>query len=140
MVKKTISKLKKELDKFFSLFIRLRYATENLGLVQCFTCGKVAHYKTGGMQCGHFQSRRHHSTRWDEKNCQVQCVRCNMFSGNGEQYKFGVALDHKYGAGTAEELEFVARFIAKITRSDYEDKISYYKLAVKNLKKEKGIE
>ena len=70
MVKKTISKLKKELDKFFSLFIRLRYATEN----------------------------------------------------------------------TAEELEFVARFIAKITRSDYEDKISYYKLAVKNLKKEKGIE
>jgi hypothetical protein len=139
MVKKTISKLKKELDKFFSLFIRLRYATENLGLVQCFTCGKVAHYKTGGMQCGHFQSRRHHSTRWDEKNCQVQCVKCNMFSG-GEQYKFGIALDHKYGEGTAQELEFISKFTSKVTRSDYEDKISYYKLAVKNLKKEKGID
>jgi hypothetical protein len=28
----------------------------------------------------------------------------------------------------------------KISRADYEDKISYYKEAVKNLKKEKGIE
>ena len=42
---KTISKLKKELDKWFSLFIRLRDATDE-GLVQCFTCGKVSHYKT----------------------------------------------------------------------------------------------
>jgi hypothetical protein len=138
MVKKTISKLKKLLDKWFSLFIRLRDSDEN-GLCQCFTCGKVAHYKTGGMQCGHFQSRRHHSTRWDEKNCQVQCVRCNMFSG-GEQYKFGLGLDHKYGVGTAQELEFLSRFTVKITRGDYEEKISYYKLAVKNLQKEKGIE
>jgi hypothetical protein len=36
----TVSKLKKELDKWFSLYIRLREATDE-GLVQCFTCGKV---------------------------------------------------------------------------------------------------
>ena len=41
---KSISKLKKELDKWFSLFIRLRFATKE-GACQCFTCGKVAHYK-----------------------------------------------------------------------------------------------
>jgi len=45
-MKKTISKLKKELDKWFSLYIRLREATSE-GMVQCFTCGKVAHYKKG---------------------------------------------------------------------------------------------
>ena len=73
---KTISKLKKELDKWFSLYIRLRDATDE-GLVQCFTCGKVSHYKSG-MQNGHFQSRKHLSTRWSETNCQVQCVGCNM--------------------------------------------------------------
>jgi hypothetical protein len=95
VVKKTISKLKKELDKWFSLYIRLRDATEGVGMVQCFTCGKVAHYKEG-MQCGHFQSRRHHSNKMDEKNCQVQCVACNMFK-SGEQYKFGLSLDSKYG-------------------------------------------
>ena len=135
---KTISKLKKELDKWFSLFIRLRDATEE-GVVQCFTCSRISHYKSG-MQNGHFQSRRYHSTRWDEKNCQVQCIKCNMFSGNGEQFKFGIGLDSKYGEGTAEELEFLSRTIMKVSRIDYEEKISYYKDAVNKLKKEKGIE
>ena len=134
---KTISKLKKELDTIFSLYIRLRDAT-NEGLVQCFTCDKVNHYKSG-MQNGHFQSRRHHSTRWNETNCQVQCVKCNLYE-QGEQFKFGLALDSKYGEGSAEELEFLARTILKVSRIDYEEKISYYKELVDKLKKEKGIE
>jgi hypothetical protein len=137
MAKKTISKLKKELDKWFSLYIRLRDATDE-GLVQCFTCGKVSHYKSG-MQNGHFQSRKHLATRWDEENCQVQCVGCNMFKA-GEQYKFSVALDGKYGEGKAEELEFLARTIMKLSRIDYEDKISYYGTLVEKLRKDKGIE
>ena len=134
---KTISKLKKELDKWFSLFIRIRAATSE-GLVQCFTCQKVSHYKSG-MQNGHFQSRKHLTTRWDLKNCQVQCVGCNMFKA-GEQYKFSLNLDAKYGEGTAQELELLARGTWKITRVEYEDFISYYKAAVEKLKKEKGIE
>jgi hypothetical protein len=58
----------------------------------------------------------------------------------GEQYKFALALDSKYGEGTAEELELVARKNIKINRWDYEDEISYYKNLVNNLKKDKGIE
>ena len=134
---KTISKLKKKLDAIFSLYIRLRDATEE-GVVQCFTCSRIGHYKSG-MQNGHFQSRRHHSTRWNETNCQVQCVGCNMFK-SGEQYKFSLALDGKYGEGTSEYLEHTARTIMKFSRIDYEEKISYYKEAVDKLKKEKGIE
>tara|TARA_R110002020_G_scaffold10145_6_gene39282 strand:- start:142 stop:546 length:405 start_codon:yes stop_codon:yes gene_type:complete len=133
---KSISKLKKELDKWFSFYIRLREATD-YGMAQCFTCGKVDHYKK--LQCGHFQSRKHMSTRFDEKNCQVQCVACNMFR-SGEQYRFGLHLDSKYGDGAAEELEVVSRFTIKMTRLDYEEKITYYKTLVKNLKKDKGIE
>ena len=133
---KTISKLKKELDKWFSLYIRIRESQE--GLVQCFTCGKVSHYKSG-MQNGHFQSRKHLATRWSETNCQVQCVGCNMFKA-GEQYKFAINLDAKYGEGTAEELELLARTIMKVSRIDYEEKISYYKDLVDKLKKDKGIE
>jgi hypothetical protein len=132
---KSISKLKKELDKWFSLYIRLRYS-EN-GLCQCFTCGKVDHYKK--LQCGHFQSRRHHATRWNEQNCQVQCVKCNMFE-QGEQWKFGISLNAKYGEGTSNELEFLAHTTVKKNRVEYEDDIRYYKAVVENLKKEKGIE
>ena len=133
---KSISKLKKELDKWFSLYIRLR--DSHNGMVQCFTCGTVKHYKSG-MQCGHFQSRRHHSTRWNEQNCQPQCVKCNMFE-QGEQWKFGMALNIKYGEGTSKELEFLARTTLKKMRAEYEDDIRYYKAIVENLKKEKGIE
>ena len=134
---KSISKLKKELDKWFSLYIRLRDATDE-GLCQCFTCGKVSHYKKG-IQNGHFQSRRFMATRYDEQNCQPQCVGCNMFK-QGEQYKFALYLDSKYGEGKAEELETLARTKVKFTRVDYEDKIGYYKDLVEKIKKEKGIE
>ena len=111
---KPISKLKKELDKWFSLYIRLRDAT-NQGMVECFTCGKIAHYKKGGMQNGHFQSRSFLATRFDEENCQPQCVGCNMFK-QGEQYKFAINLDAKYGEGKAEELEILAKSVVKFTR------------------------
>ena len=137
-MKKTISKLKKELDKWFSLYIRLRDANE-YGMVQCFTCGIVRGYKDG-MQNGHFQSRKHLATRFSEDgNCEVQCVACNMFRG-GEQYKFALALDSKYGEGTAEELQFKSRAISKVSRVGYEEQISYYKNLVENLKEEKGIQ
>jgi len=133
---KTISKLKKELDKWFSLYIRLRDSNE-YGMVQCFTCGCIKHYKKG-MQNGHFQSRSFLATRFDEVNCQPQCVGCNMFK-QGEQYKFALNIDAKYGDGTAQELQFLAKTTLKITRVEYSEKISYYKEAVNNLKKEKQI-
>ena len=133
---KTISKLKKELDKWFSLYIRLRDASDE-GLVQCFTSGRVYHYKE--IHAGHFISRRCLATRWCEINVQPQSAKDNLF-GQGEQYRFGLNLDAKYGEGTAEELELKSRQTVKLSRVDYEDKISYYKDAVKNLKIEKGIE
>ena len=137
MAKKTISKLKKELDKWFSLYIRLREANE-YGMVQCFTCGVVRGYKDG-MQNGHFQSRKHMATRFDEENCQVQCLKCNIFD-SGQQYLFSLRLDEKYGEGTAEELEFLARTTMKFSRYDFEDKISYYGTLVEKLREEKGIQ
>ena len=133
---KSISKLKKELDKWFSLYIRLRDADE-LGFAKCFTSGRYYHYKN--IHAGHFISRRHLSTRWCETNVQPQSAADNLY-GQGEQYKFGLNLDAKYGDGTAEELQFKSRQTVKLSRIDYEEKISYYKSLVDNLKKEKGIE
>ena len=133
---KSISKLRKELDKWFSLYIRLRNAS-NGGITECFTCGKQDHYKK--LQCGHFQSRRHTATRWNEHNCQVQCVKCNMFE-QGRQWAFGNNLDAKYGKSTSQDLFILSRSTVKMTRVDYETEIGYYKTFVKNLKLDLGIE
>jgi hypothetical protein len=133
---KSISKLKKELDKWFSLYIRLRDADE-LGFTKCFTSGRYYHYKN--IHAGHFMSRKYLSTRWSELNVQAQSAADNLFA-QGRQYQFGKELDAKYGEGTAEDLQIKSKQIQKFTRDDYEEKITYYKEAVKNLKKEKGIE
>jgi len=133
---KSISKLKKELDKWFSLYIRLRSATSE-GMVQCFTSNRIYHYKN--IHAGHFISRRHLSTRWLEQNVKPQSAADNLF-GQGEQYKFGLHLDSEYGSGTAEELQIISKQPFKMTRIDYVEKISYYKDLVNKIKKEKNIE
>lgn len=91
------SKLIKELDKVFSIYIRRKDANEH-GLVKCFTCGKYNHWqKEGNIHCGHYISRVHMGTRWEEKNCKPQCYVCNMFKqGMGDV--FGLKLVEMYGA------------------------------------------
>lgn len=129
MADKSLPKLKKELDRIFSIYIRLRHA-DTQGNCKCFTCGKVAHYKR--MQNGHFQSRRFLPTRFNEQNCQVQCVKCNMFM-QGEQYKFAKFLDIEYQEGTSTHLEQLARSSCKFMRCDYMDLIKEYKAKVQLL-------
>ena len=111
-----------KLDKEFSFYIRQRQSVG--GVVSCFTCGKKDHWRN--MDCGHFQSRKHYATRWDEINCQVQCKTCNIFR-YGEQFIFGQNLDHKYGEGTANQLLQESRKTIKLSNLDLAEKIEYYK-------------
>ena len=112
----------KKLDTYFSLYIRNRYAVD--GIAECFTCGKKDHVSK--LHAGHFQSRKHYATRWDETNVQVQCPKCNLF-GQGEQYTFGIRLDKKYGEGTSEQLQQKARNTVKLSNDDLNEMILRYK-------------
>jgi hypothetical protein len=116
------SSLIKKLDTEFSIYVRKRFAVDSRAT--CFTCDKIDDWDK--MQCGHFQSRKHYSTRWDENNCQVQCVGCNVFK-YGEQYKFGIHLDQVYGTGVANNLLNKARSEFKIKDFELVDLIEYYK-------------
>tara|TARA_R100000935_G_scaffold28725_1_gene49098 strand:+ start:1146 stop:1535 length:390 start_codon:yes stop_codon:yes gene_type:complete len=118
----TRSKLVKQLDSVFSQYIRKKDAVDNIAT--CFTCGKKDHWKK--LQNGHFQSRRHYATRWDEINCQVQCAGCNVFK-QGEQFIFSQNLDIKYSNGTARKLHIKAQKILKLTDNEIKDLINKYK-------------
>ena len=123
MAKKlTRSKLVKKLDTIFSQYIRKKNSIDEIAT--CFTCGKQDHWKK--LQNGHFQSRRHYSTRWDEINCQVQCAGCNVFK-YGEQFIFSQRLDQKFGEGTSRRLHIKAKQILKLSDNDLEDLIKRYK-------------
>jgi hypothetical protein len=121
------SKVIKQLDSVFSKYIRQRDAVNEIAT--CFTCGKRDHWKR--LQNGHFQSRKHYSTRWDETNCQVQCAGCNVFK-YGEQFIFGQNLDVKYGLGTSNKLYLKAKKTVKISTVELQDMIKHYKDLVDN--------
>lgn len=126
---KSIAQLKKDADKYHSLYVRLRDA-DKYGIAECITCGVKKPYKE--LQCGHFVSRKVNLLRYDEENTNAQCVGCNMFK-SGEQYAYSKALDMKYGDGKAEELWNQRFDTHKFTRlelegiiSDRKEQIKYY--------------
>jgi hypothetical protein len=123
------STLVKKADAIFSKFIRQRNADAN-GMTECFTCGKQGHWKK--LQCGHFMSRRHYSTRWSEDNCQVQCAGCNVFR-YGEQYTFGKNLDAHIKQGLAEELNNLSSKTVKYDNNDLLAIIDLYEKKVAGL-------
>jgi len=120
--KPTRSSLIKKADTIFSEYIRRRYAKNDIS--ECFTCGKKDHWKN--LQCGHFQSRKHYATRWNEDNCQVQCSGCNVFR-YGEQYTFGRNLDLYIREGLAEELNLLSNKTVKYSNEDLLELIDIYK-------------
>lgn len=115
--KQTRKSLIDKLDKVFSIYIRQRKAIN--GIAKCVTCGKEDNWTK--LQCGHFMSRKHMSTRWDENNCQVQCAGCNVFK-YGEQYLFSQYL----GNNLSEELYIKSKQICKFTDVELQEKINYY--------------
>jgi len=118
------SKLVKKLDTVFSKYIRVNSANKN-GYCTCVTCGVVKHWKE--IQAGHFMSRKHYSTRWDERNVSSQCVSCNMFK-QGEQYKFSLFL----GKDQAEVLYLKSKETVKFTNNELEEMIKDYEAKLNN--------
>jgi len=117
MKTKTISQLKKKLDAVFSKYIRQRDA----GI--CYTCGNKKEPKY--QQNGHYISRQHNSTRFDEENCHCQCVACNVFKkGNMDEY--ALRLQRQYGSGILKKLNKKKWQTKQFTVQELEEMIEYY--------------
>ena len=127
----TISKVKKEFDRVFSIYIRTFYSKN--GEVQCYTCPKIAPIKE--MQNGHFVPRQYLATRFDERNCRPQCYACNMLY-NGQPSTYAKKLESET-AGIVEELDRLRHITTKWYVCDYEEKIEYYKGLIEKLLTEK---
>jgi 5-methylcytosine-specific restriction endonuclease McrA len=119
----TLSKLKKELDRVFSIFIRERDSSE-YGIGKCVTCGLTKHWRE--MDAGHYVPRQDLATRWDEKNVHIQCKKCNGFRG-GEPEKMAAYIDAYYGSGESEELKAKSKDKFRPSRDWMQSKIKHYK-------------
>lgn len=114
---KSIAKLKKELDRHFNKYIRNRDAGN-----PCLACGGPA----SPAHASHFYASTFTATRWDERNVNNCCVRCNVFlHGNLLGYRKGIIA--KYGEKVLEELEALHNQPVKLDRHELEENINYYK-------------
>lgn len=131
-------KLDKKLWEIFSEYIRRRdaYKFSESFFMKCITCNHVDHWKY--FDAGHFISRRHKNTKFNEQNVNGQCKGCNGLK-SGMQYLHGKRINEKYkNPDLSDILLQESRKTARWTGWDYEVRINLYKGKVKELKKLMG--
>lgn len=131
----SLSTLRDKLDKVFSKYIRLRDAMPG-GTFRCISCGKIKTIDQA--DCGHFHSRTHMSTRFDEDNCHAECRYCNRFSAD-HIIGYRENLIRKIGQQRFLLLEVKTNDTKKWSHFELEQLCKYYKALVDKLSKEKGI-
>ena len=126
---------KAKLDREFSLFIRLRDAMPN-GFFRCISCGQIKPFEQA--DCGHYFSRTHTATRFDEDNCHAECRFCNRFKADHlDGYRVNLII--KIGKQRFDLLKWKSSTFKKFTDFEYKELIKYYKALSNKLRKEKGI-
>jgi len=125
-----MKKLIAELDRVFSLYIKLRDSDIN-GIVTCPLCNKKMHWKDS--DCMHFIPRANHSVRWDEMNCHAGCITCNRYL-DGNLVKFEDYLVEKYGRDEVECLKARGHSTLKLFQWELENYITVYKNRITGLK------
>jgi hypothetical protein len=122
--KSSLKVLDELLWNLVSQYIRRRDADE-YGMCRCITCNcKPKHWKK--MQAGHWQSRGKKPTKFLEQNIHAQCVQCNLYK-SGMQDQHGLAINKKYGPGTAERIRQLSDTLVQFTVADYHTMIRDYK-------------
>lgn len=108
----SLSSLRRKLDQVFSAWIRNRDTTRD-GWGHCISCNAWSR-----LQAGHWIKRQYLATRFDQRNVNGQCVRCNHFL-HGNDGPYTLAMLKKYGHGVVDELMQRKHRTVKLTRDDY---------------------
>ena len=127
--------LVKKLDKIFSAYIRLRDVMPS-GFFVCISCGKIKHISQG--DCGHYYSRKHMATRFDEDNCHTECKGCNRFSSD-HLIGYMENLTRKIGRSRVDVLKWKHKSIKHYTDYELQQMIDYYKAKAQELRSLKGV-
>jgi len=124
----TMKNPKRTLDQVFSKYVRFSNAKN--GYVRCYTCNAV--HPPEDVDAGHYVTRQHMGTRWDERNVKPQCRSCNRFK-SGVSDEFALHLLKDYGEGILEDLNKHKWIPTKITELEMMEMIKDYREKLKVL-------
>ena len=131
--KSPLKKLKDDVWDLVSLYVRLKYA-DSAGYVQCYTCGKIRHYKDH-IHAGHGFSGRGNAILYELDIIRPQCYGCNCCQ-SGKLDVFTYKLRTELGDERFEELWRLKNTIRKYRLYELEEMVIHYaKLVRKENKK-----
>ena len=110
--KKTQKYWKTKIDAPFHEYIRRRDADNSSGYCKCISCNKPIHFTES--DGGHFISRKHLNTRYDEENVNAQCRKCNRFE-DGRQFEYSLNL----GEELSNKLLIKSKQILKLNDAEW---------------------
>ena len=112
----TMPRLLKKADAIFSIWIRTRDG------YRCVLCNSTVR-----VQNGHLIARGKRAVRFDVKNCNAQCSRCNYKHEFEPQHYISWFL-RKWGEGEYLDLVDKSKPIYKFSRSELEDLCEKYRI------------
>jgi hypothetical protein len=127
--KSTVTSMKKTADGVLSNLIRLS-AADHEGYCECVTCGKSYQWKL--MDAGHYIGRRHNGTRYDRRNVNQQCRRCNR-GEEGRLYEYGKYLTERYGEGITDDLREQANSAKRFTIEELKEMVAEWREELRGL-------
>jgi len=125
----TLTRWKQEAWKWCSEYNRRKDTNEN-GTGYCCTCQKQLHWTQG--DAGHFQSGRASGILFYDNGIHLQCKFCNG-PGGGEQYKYGLFIEKRYGKEEVTKQQNMKWELNKYSKQDYQMMIDEYKAKIEAL-------
>ena len=120
-----------KLWKLVSEYVRRVYSSD--GMVRCFTCGTIKHWKE--VDAGHFIDKSVCGAElyFDLRNVKPQCTKCNRFL-HGAKDVYARELVRVYGKNILDNLFAVKQLIRKWDDERYLKEIEKYKQLLEKLK------
>jgi len=112
----TISQIRDKIDKAFNEYIRLRDGA-------CVICGS-----TESLQCSHYWGKKARpAVRWDELNAHAMCAKCHYKHHLGHEAEYADFMYNQYGFDTMNLLNIRSTHCSKWTRTELDEKLTYWK-------------
>lgn len=122
--------VKERVQKLANRHARLRDTKEEGG-AYCISCLEWKEFDE--LDGGHFIPTTSQAIRFDERNINAQCIKCNRFmGGNSRHYLRGMV--RKYGQDVVDELESQEHLSKKWTLVELLELEIYYKQKIAALK------
>lgn len=115
--------VKERVQKLANRHARLRDTHEDGG-ANCISCLEWKDYSE--LDGGHFIPTTSEAIRFDERNINAQCIKCNRFMGGNSRHYLR-AMVRKYGQDVVDELESLEKTSRKWTLEELLGLEIYYK-------------